>query len=138
MLLKGHKSDVVRASIVSLLPCLAELCPDAFARAHMDEALEFLLKCSSSKAAAATATIDISRLVIISIDTLCLVIGPYLVPRIEQLMEMLRECFAANTAAVFNGLTRSGSHAISSSSTMNLSKGKTTHRQSKNHHHPCT
>eukprot|EP00601_Ochromonadales_sp_CCMP2298_P001577 CAMPEP_0173176150 /NCGR_PEP_ID=MMETSP1141-20130122/4293_1 /TAXON_ID=483371 /ORGANISM="non described non described, Strain CCMP2298" /LENGTH=339 /DNA_ID=CAMNT_0014098443 /DNA_START=164 /DNA_END=1179 /DNA_ORIENTATION=- len=71
MLLKDHRSRLVRASIVSLLPSLAELCPDAFARAHMDEAVEFLLK--SAK------TPDLRPKALLATGKLCLAVGPYLV-----------------------------------------------------------
>ena len=45
---KGPQSRIVRAGMITLSPSLAELCPDAFARAHMDEAVEFLLHCAKT------------------------------------------------------------------------------------------
>ena len=47
--LKDHRSRAVRGSIAALLPALARYCPDAFARTHLDEAVDVLVKCSKSQ-----------------------------------------------------------------------------------------
>lgn len=87
MALKDHKARIVRASIITLLPSLAELCPDAFARAHMDEAVEFLLRCAK--------TSDLRPQALLATGKLCVAVGPYLVPRIDEMMVMLRDSFPA-------------------------------------------
>lgn len=99
MALKDHRARIVRASIISLLPSLAELCPDAFARAHMDETVEFLLRCAKNS--------DLRPQALLATGKLCIAIGPYLVPRIDELMNMLRDSFpGANTSAASSGYGR--------------------------------
>lgn len=99
MALKDHRARIVRASIITLLPSLAELCPDAFARAHMDETVEFLLRCAKNS--------DLRPQALLATGKLCVAIGPYLVPRIDELMNMLRDSFpGANTAAASSGYGR--------------------------------
>ena len=93
MALKDHRARIVRASIVTLLPSLAELCPDAFARAHMDETVEFLLKCAK--------TSDLRPQALLATGKLCLAVGPYLVPRTDELVAMVKDSFP--TAAATGG-----------------------------------
>ena len=48
MLLKDHSSKAVRSAITTLLPSLASFCPDAFARRHLNESVDLLVKCAST------------------------------------------------------------------------------------------
>jgi hypothetical protein len=91
MALKDHKARIVRVSIITLLPSLAELCPDAFARAHMDETVEFLLR--SAK------TSDLRPQALLAMGKLCLAVGPYLVPRIDELVALVRDSFPNNAVS---------------------------------------
>lgn len=104
MALKDHRARIVRASIISLLPSLAELCPDAFARAHMDETVEFLLRCAKLS--------DLRPQALLATGKLCVAIGPYLVPRIDELMNMLRDSFpGAGSATAGGGYGRKSKHS---------------------------
>lgn len=86
MALKDHKSSIVRSAITTLLPSLATLCPDAFARAHLDESVEFLLRCCRSP--------ELRPQALIATGKLCRAVGPHLVSRIDELMIILREAFS--------------------------------------------
>ncbi|RYH28611.1 DUF3385 domain-containing protein [archaeon] len=86
MQLKDHKSKIVRSAIISLLPSLANLCPDVFARAHMDESVEFLFKCAKHA--------ELRPQALLSTGKLCLAVGPHLVSRIDEVMNILREAFS--------------------------------------------
>jgi hypothetical protein len=92
MLLKDHKSRLVRGAIIALLPALAVLCPDAFARAHLDETVEFLQKCSRIA--------ELRPQVLISTGKLSLAVGPQLVARIEQLMSIIKDSFVLQTKKI--------------------------------------
>lgn len=91
MALKDHRARIVRASIITLLPSLAELCPDAFARAHMDETVEFLLRCAK--------TSDLRPQALLAMGKLCVAVGPYLVPRIDELVALVRDSFPASAVS---------------------------------------
>lgn len=91
MLLKDHKSKIVRSAIISLLPSLANLCPDAFARAHMDESVEFLFKCAKHA--------ELRPQALLATGKLCLAVGPHLVSRIDEVMNILREAFSLGKKA---------------------------------------
>lgn len=95
MALKDHKSRIVRVSIITLLPSLAELCPDAFARAHMDETVEFLLRSAKST--------DLRPQALLAMGKLCLAVGPYLVPRIDELVALVRDSFPNNAVSANAG-----------------------------------
>jgi serine/threonine-protein kinase mTOR len=88
MALKDHKSRLVRGAIVSLLPSLASLSPDAFARAHMEVSIEFLLKSSRNA--------DLKPQALLSTGRLCLAMGPHLVSRIDDLMNIIKEAFGTS------------------------------------------
>lgn len=86
--LKEHKSRVVRACIVSLLPNLAQLCPDGFALSYLEEALEILKKCTKSP--------ELRSQVLLSTGKLCMAIGPHLVARMDDLMVIIRDALCNN------------------------------------------
>ena len=86
--LKEHKSRVVRACIVSVLPSLAQLCPDGFALSYLEEALDILKKCTKSP--------ELRPQVLLSTGKLCMAIGPHLVARMEDLMVIIRDALCNN------------------------------------------
>ena len=111
--LKEHKSRVVRACIVSLLPKLAELCPDSFVRSHLDEAVEFLKKCSKDS--------ELRPQVLLATGKLSLTIGQHLVARMDDLMFILKEAFGSSllissstSTALVGNPNLSGSFSINS------------------------
>jgi Domain of unknown function (DUF3385) len=78
MLLKDHSSKVVRSAITSLLPSLALFCPDAFARRHLNESVDLLIKCA--------AVPDLRPMALLSTGRLCKALGPHLVSRIDEVI----------------------------------------------------
>jgi hypothetical protein len=94
--LKDHKSRIVKSAIVTLLPSLASLSPDAFARAHMDESIEFLLKCSRAN------NQELKPQALLSTGKLCLAMGTHLVTRIDELMNIVKEAFGLPTSTSSN------------------------------------
>ena len=105
--LKDHKSRIVKSAIVTLLPSLATLSPDAFARAHMDESIEFLLKCSRNQ--------ELKPQALLSTGKLCMAMGTHLVTRIEELMNIVKEAFGLP-------ITSSGSGSSSTAKKSNKSQ----------------
>lgn len=87
MLLKDHRSRIVKSAIIELLPALASLCPDVFARAHMDESLDFLLRCTKVNELRASA--------LLSTGKMCKSMGPHLLSRVDEMVSILREVFIA-------------------------------------------
>eukprot|EP01033_Poteriospumella_lacustris_P010144 gene10144-7234_t len=83
MQLKNHKSKLVKQAIIDLLPSLAHLCPDVFARAHMDESIDFLIKC--------TRTSELRSAALLSIGKMCTAMGTHMVNRMDELLQVLRE-----------------------------------------------
>ena len=73
---------------MSLLPSLAQLCPDAFARTHLDEAVELLKK--SAKSA------ELQAQVLLATGKLCLAVGSHLMSRLDDLMLIIREVQSLN------------------------------------------
>ena len=86
--LKDHRSRMVRAKIIDLLPALAQLCPDAFARADLQDSVDFLSKCAKIP--------DLRPHALVSTGKLCIVLGPHnhLVSLIDQLMSIVHEAFS--------------------------------------------
>jgi Domain of unknown function (DUF3385) len=78
MALKDHSSKVVRSAITSLLPALALFCPDAFARRHLNESVDLLVKCA--------AIPDLRPMALLSTGRLCKALGPHLVSRIDEVI----------------------------------------------------
>ena len=95
MALKDHKSRLVRAHIISLLPSLAHLCPDAFAREHMNETVEFLQKCAKTQ--------DLRAQALLATGKLCIAVGPYLILRIDELMLILKDSFVGLPLSALTG-----------------------------------
>jgi phosphatidylinositol kinase/protein kinase (PI-3 family) len=91
MSLKDHRSRLVRLAIIGILPSLAKLCPDAFARAHMDETIDFLLKSMKSSELRSSA--------LLSTGKLCLVIGSHLINRIDEITNVLKEVFSSSSTS---------------------------------------
>lgn len=87
MALKDQKSRIVKLAIIDLLPSLANLCPDVFARAHMDESIDFLIKCTRASELRSSA--------LLSIGKMCNAMGPHMVSRMDELLQVLRDIFAA-------------------------------------------
>jgi FKBP12-rapamycin complex-associated protein len=79
--LKEHKSLVVRAAIASLLPELASFCPDVFARTHLNESIELLVKCAT----------DLRPQALLSTGKLCRAIGSHLVERVDDVSIIVQE-----------------------------------------------
>lgn len=104
--LKDHKSRVVRSCIITLLPSLAQLCPDAFTRAHLDEAVELFKR--FVKAA------ELRPQVLLATGKLCLAVGRHLAPRMDDLVTIIREAFGPNlqTAIIHASNTSALSPAI--------------------------
>jgi FKBP12-rapamycin complex-associated protein len=86
MALKDHRSRVVRAAIAALLPELATFCPDAFARTHLDESVELLVKCSAAS--------DLRPQALLSTGKLCRAVGSYLVDRVDEMVAIVQEALA--------------------------------------------
>ena len=81
MLLSFHRSRSARSAIVQLLPELAEFCTVSFARTHLHEAVDMLLRC--------TRSFDLRSQALLSIGKLCRALGPHLVDHpdlVEQLI----------------------------------------------------
>jgi Domain of unknown function (DUF3385) len=78
MALKDHSSKVVRSAITALLPALALFCPDAFARRHLNESVDLLVKCA--------AIPDLRPMALLSTGRLCKALGPHLVSRIDEVI----------------------------------------------------
>jgi len=85
MQFKDHRSRTVKGAIIHLLPSLAQFCPDAFARTHLDEAMDMLLKCCKSQETKADA--------LLSTGQLCRALGPHLVNRVDELLDLVRDAF---------------------------------------------
>jgi len=83
MALQDHRSRVVRGTIASLIPALAQFCPDAFARTHLDEAVDVLVKCAK--------TTELRQQALLSTGQLCQAVGAHLVPRVDELLDIVRE-----------------------------------------------
>jgi hypothetical protein len=86
MSLKDHRSRMVRSKIIDLLPALAGLSADAFARSHLDESVDFLSKSAKS--------IELLPHVLGATGKLSIVLGPHLIPRMGQLMSIVKDSFA--------------------------------------------
>lgn len=86
MQLKNHKSKLVKQAIIDLLPFLAHLCPDVFARAHMDESIDFLIKC--------TRTSELRSPALLSIGKMCTAMGSHMANRMDELLQVLRDIFS--------------------------------------------
>ena len=82
MLLKDHNSKVVTSAITSLLPSLALFCPDAFARRHLNESVDLLVKCASIPQLRPQALLSTGRL--------CKALGPHLVCRIDEVIVVVQ------------------------------------------------
>ena len=78
MVLKDNNSKVVRSAITSLLPALALFCPDAFARRHLNESVDLLIKCASVP--------DLRPMALLSTGRLCKALGPHLEGRIDEVI----------------------------------------------------
>jgi FKBP12-rapamycin complex-associated protein len=85
MQFKDHRSRIVKGAIIHLLPSLAQFCPDSFARTHLDEAMDMLLKCCKSQETKADA--------LLSTGQLCRALGPHLVNRVDELLELVKDAF---------------------------------------------
>jgi len=87
---------VVRSCIVTLLPSLAQLCPDAFARTHLDEAVELLKKSAKS--------VELQAQVFLAMGKMCLAVGQHLMSRLEDLMLIIREVYRESSYYCFRFL----------------------------------
>ena len=83
MALKEHSSRTVRLAIIQLIPELAGFCPDTFARSHLNEAVDMMIKSSKNS--------DLRALALQSIGRLSLAIGGHLVYRVQELMAVVKE-----------------------------------------------
>ena len=85
--LKSHRSKVVRVAILQLLPHLASFCPDAFARTHLDESVEILVKCGK--------TMELREQALLSTGGLCMAVGSHLKQtRVDELLTLVRDSLA--------------------------------------------
>lgn len=81
--LQDHRSKVVRGAIASLIPALAHFCPDSFARTHLDESVDVLVKCSK--------VTELRQQALLSTGQLCQAVGAHLVPRMDELLSIVKE-----------------------------------------------
>lgn len=82
MQFRDHKSIVVKAAIAQLLPALAQFCPDAFSGSkHLNEAVEFLLKCAKLP--------ELRTQALVSTGQLCLAVGENLDDKVEDLLQIV-------------------------------------------------
>jgi hypothetical protein len=82
MQLKDHNSKCVRSAITALLPALAMFCPDAFARRHLNESVDLLVRCASIPELRPEALLSTGRL--------CKALGPHLVSRIDEVVSVVQ------------------------------------------------
>eukprot|EP01041_Mallomonas_annulata_P001944 gene1944-3771_t len=86
MSVNHHRNRSVRAAIIQLLPELAEFCTVSFARAHLNESVEKLIRCARST--------DLRAQALLSIGKLCRALGKHLVDYpclVEDLLTVVRE-----------------------------------------------
>lgn len=86
--LKDHKSIVVRASLIQIIPNLAEYCPDSFVRSYLDDSLDTLIKCMKSS--------ELRSHALLSIGKLCRSMGSHLSYRIDELVVIVRDALQSN------------------------------------------
>lgn len=90
MQLKDHKSKLVRSAIIGLMPSLAKLRKDGFARTYMTESIDILLRSAKSS--------DFREQALLSIGKLCLSLGSHLINRMDEMMQVLRDSLAVSLA----------------------------------------
>ena len=115
MQLKDHASKAVRSAIATLLPSLASFCPDAFARRHLNESVDLLVKCA--------ATPELRPQALLSTGRLCRALGPHLVTRIDQVILVVHAALVDGYAGNSSG----GGGGIGSSSSGHGSSGSGGH-----------
>jgi FKBP12-rapamycin complex-associated protein len=81
--LKEHRSKVVRGALLSLLPALAQFCPDAFARTYLDESVEIVVLASKVQ--------ELRQPALLAMGHLCRAVGPYLASRVDELVSVVIE-----------------------------------------------
>ena len=85
--LREHRSKVVRGAILGLLSSLAMFCPDAFARTHLDDSVDIVVRCFKVP--------ELRQQALLSTGQLCRAVGPYLASRVDILLQIVTESFAA-------------------------------------------
>ena len=91
MALKDHSSKVVRSAITSLLPSLALFCPDAFARRHLNESVDLLVKCAGIP--------ELRPQALLSTGRLCHALGPHLVSRIDEVILVVQSALLEGSSS---------------------------------------
>jgi hypothetical protein len=91
MQLKDHNSKCVRSAITALLPALALFCPDAFARRHLNESVDLLVKCA--------AIPELRPQALLSTGRLCKALGPHLVSRIDEVVPVVQAALLEGSSA---------------------------------------
>jgi hypothetical protein len=88
--LKEHRSRVVKASLINLIPRLSEYCPDAFVRSYLDDSLDILIRCMK--------TPELRGVSLLAIGRLCRTMGSHLSYRVEELVNVVREALIGSGA----------------------------------------
>jgi tetratricopeptide (TPR) repeat protein len=83
LLLKDHRSKVVRSSLIHLLPRLSEYCPEAFVRSYLDDSIDILMRCMK--------TPELRGVALLAIGRLCRTMGSHLSYRVDELVAIVRE-----------------------------------------------
>jgi len=86
--LKEHRSKVVRCALLSLLPSLAQFCPDAFARTYLDESVEIVVRASKMQ--------ELRQQALLSTGQLCRAVGPYMASRVDELLSVVIEALTGS------------------------------------------
>lgn len=86
--LKEHRSKVVRCALLSLLPSLAQFCPDAFARTYLDESVEIVVRASKVQ--------ELRQQALLSTGRLCRAVGPYMASRVDELLSVVIEALTGS------------------------------------------
>lgn len=88
--LKEHRSRVVRASLINIIPKLSEYCPEAFVRSYLDDSIDILIRCMR--------TPELRGVALLSIGRLCRTMGAHLSYRVEELVAVVREVLIGTSA----------------------------------------
>lgn len=83
MMFRENKSRYIRSSIVALIPVLASYCPDVFAKFHLSEAIEFLIR--------SARTSELKAESLLAIGNLCKALKSSLLVRMEDIVQLIRD-----------------------------------------------
>ena len=89
LLLKDHRSKVVRASLINLIPRLSEYCPEAFVRSYLDDSIDVLMRCMKTQ--------ELRGVALLAIGRLCRTMGSHLSYRVDELVAIVREALIGGT-----------------------------------------